>query len=89
MNKDRNILLFGSALCSAAVGTVLLTRLRSYPPHEDEVLALFVGRDSIGGVLDTVLKTVGLNRDHPADRLAGGSARRRAAGAGRHGARLG
>ena len=55
MNKDRNILLFGSALCAAAVGTLLLTRLRSYPPHEDEVLALFVGRDSLGGVFDTVL----------------------------------
>ncbi len=55
MNKDRNLLFFGSALCAAAVGALLLTRLRSYPPHEDEVLALFVGRDSLGGVLDTVL----------------------------------
>jgi len=55
MNKDRNILFFGSALCAAVVGALLLTRLRSYPPHEDEVLALFVGRDSLGGVLDTVL----------------------------------
>jgi hypothetical protein len=55
MNKDRKLLAFGSGLCAAAVGVLLLTRLRSYPPHEDEVLALFVARDSLGGVLDTVL----------------------------------
>lgn len=55
MNKDRKLLAFGSGLCAAAVGALLLTRLRSYPPHEDEVLALFVARDSLGGVLDTVL----------------------------------
>ena len=55
MDKDRKLLALGSTTCAAAVGAVLLTRLRSYPPHEDEVLALFVGRDSLGGVLDTVL----------------------------------
>jgi hypothetical protein len=55
MNKDRNYLALGAALCSAAVGILLATRLRAYPPHEDEVLALFVGRDSLGGLLDTVL----------------------------------
>ena len=55
MNKDRKLLALGSGLCAAAVGALLLTRLRSYPPHEDEVLALFVARDSLGGVLDTVL----------------------------------
>jgi hypothetical protein len=55
MNKDRKLFAIGTGFCLAAVGALLLTRLRAYPPHEDEVLALFVGRDSIGGLLDTVL----------------------------------
>lgn len=55
MNKDRKLLALGSGICAAAVGALLLTRLRAYPPHEDEVLALFIGRDSLSGLLDTVL----------------------------------
>src|SRR5207302_213957 len=30
-------------------------QLTAWPPHEDETLALFVGRQSFGGLLDTVL----------------------------------
>jgi hypothetical protein len=45
----------GVAACAAAVAAFLLARLTAWPPHEDETLALFVGRDSLPGVLDTVL----------------------------------
>jgi MFS family permease len=55
MDKDRKLLAVGSGLCAAAVGAFGLARLSSYPPHEDETLALFVGRDSLSGLLDTVL----------------------------------
>src|SRR5919109_499124 len=44
----------GIALCSAAVAAFLLARLTAWPPHEDETLALLVGRDSLSGVLATV-----------------------------------
>jgi hypothetical protein len=55
MNKDRKLLALGSGLCVAAVAAFGLGRLTAYPPHEDETLALFVGRDSFPGMLDTVL----------------------------------
>ena len=55
MDRDRKLLALSAGLCAAAVGVFGLVRLRAYPPHEDEVLALFVGRDSLGGLLDTVL----------------------------------
>jgi hypothetical protein len=55
MNKDRKLLALGTGACMTAVLALGLTRLRAYPPHEDEVLALFLGRDSLGGMLDTVL----------------------------------
>jgi hypothetical protein len=45
----------GVAACAAAVAAFLLARLTAWPPHEDETLALFVGRDSLPGMLDTVL----------------------------------
>lgn len=45
----------GAAACTAAVGAFLLLRLTAWPPHEDETLALFVGRGSLRGLLDTVL----------------------------------
>jgi len=32
----------------------LLSRLTAWPPHEDETLALFVGRESLGGLFKTV-----------------------------------
>src|SRR6266545_5141602 len=40
---------------TAAVAGVLGWFLRSWPPHEDEALALFVGRGSLGHVLHTVV----------------------------------
>jgi hypothetical protein len=55
MDKDRKLLALGVGACMAAVLAFGIARLRAYPPHEDEVLALFLGRDSLGGMLDTVL----------------------------------
>jgi len=40
--------------CTAAVAVFLLARLTAWPPHEDETLALFVGRKSLGGLFKTV-----------------------------------
>ncbi|HEU5213649.1 MAG TPA: glycosyltransferase family 39 protein [Gaiellaceae bacterium] len=40
--------------CTTAVAAFLLARLRAWPPHEDETLALFVGRGSLPHVLATV-----------------------------------
>src|SRR5262245_34140964 len=45
----------GVAGCTVGVVAFLLVQLTAYPPHEDEMLALFIGRKSLGGVLDTVL----------------------------------
>jgi hypothetical protein len=45
----------GTAAVSAALAGVLGWFLRSWPPHEDEALALFVGRGSFGDVLHTVI----------------------------------
>jgi Dolichyl-phosphate-mannose-protein mannosyltransferase len=45
----------GVVLCATAVGAFLLLRLTAWPPHEDETLALYVGRGSLGELLDTVL----------------------------------
>ncbi len=39
---------------TAAVAVFLLARLTAWPPHEDETLALFVGRNSLGGLFHTV-----------------------------------
>jgi Dolichyl-phosphate-mannose-protein mannosyltransferase len=41
--------------CTAAVLAFLLVQLTAWPPHEDETLALFVGRQSFGHLLRTVL----------------------------------
>jgi hypothetical protein len=40
--------------CTTAVAVFLLTRLTAWPPHEDETLALFVGRKSLGDLFTTV-----------------------------------
>jgi hypothetical protein len=40
--------------CTTAVAVFLLGRLTAWPPHEDETLALFVGRKSLGGLFTTV-----------------------------------
>jgi len=45
----------GVAGCTVGAGAFLLVQLTAYPPHEDEALALFIGRKSLVGVLDTVL----------------------------------
>ncbi|MFL5951971.1 MAG: hypothetical protein ACJ74M_10240 [Gaiellaceae bacterium] len=44
-----------TALLTAAVAGVLGWLLGQWPPHEDEALALFVGRGSLGDVLHTVI----------------------------------
>jgi Dolichyl-phosphate-mannose-protein mannosyltransferase len=45
----------GVAGCTLAVSGFFLARLTAWPPHEDETLALFVGRDSLPGLMDTVM----------------------------------
>jgi hypothetical protein len=47
------------AACIGAVAAFLLARLRTWPPHEDETLALLVGGRSLSDVLDTVLEERG------------------------------
>jgi MFS family permease len=48
---------FAAGLGACAVWVLIfgITHLDTLPPHEDEVLALFVGRKSFTGMLDTVL----------------------------------
>jgi hypothetical protein len=41
--------------CIGAVGIFFALRLTAWPPHEDETLALFVGRGSFGELAGTVL----------------------------------
>jgi hypothetical protein len=41
----------GLGAVAAAAATFFALRLSAWPPHEDETLALFVGRDSMGGVI--------------------------------------
>ncbi len=45
----------GVAACTAAVAVFLGLQLMAYPPHEDETLALFVGRHDLVGMLGIVL----------------------------------
>jgi hypothetical protein len=47
------------AAISSAVALFLLLRLHAWPPHEDETLALFVGRQPLGDLFDTVLSERG------------------------------
>ncbi len=44
-----------TAVLTAAVAAVLFWLVDRWPPHEDEALALFVGRSSLGDVLHTVI----------------------------------
>ena len=44
----------GVAGCTTAVAVFLLARLTAWPPHEDETLALFVGRKSLVDLFTTV-----------------------------------
>ena len=50
---------WGVVGCVLAVATFLFARLTAWPPHEDETLALFVGRQPIGRLLDIVLEERG------------------------------
>jgi hypothetical protein len=43
------------ASCTLAVGVFLAVQLDAWQPHEDETLALFVGRGSLQNLYDTVL----------------------------------
>ena len=45
----------GVGAVSVAVVAFLWHQLLAWPPHEDETLALFVGRHSLGGLFDAVL----------------------------------
>ncbi len=50
---------WGVVGCVVAVATFLFARLTAWPPHEDETLALFVGRQPLGRLLDVVLEERG------------------------------
>jgi mannosyltransferase len=50
----RLVLPAGVAVVTIAAAAFLLHQLMAWPPHEDETLALFIGRDSLADVLDQV-----------------------------------
>ena len=52
---DRRLFVAGVAACTGAVAVFLLVQLSGWPPHEDETLPLFVGRQPLGSLLDIVL----------------------------------
>jgi Dolichyl-phosphate-mannose-protein mannosyltransferase len=54
--RDVGIAGFWAAVgvCALGVAAFLLARLHAWPPHEDETLALFVGRSSLSDLLGTV-----------------------------------
>src|SRR5688572_27510501 len=54
---ERSPRLFGLGVvaCTVAAATFLAVQLDAWPPHEDETLALFIGRQSLGDMFDTVL----------------------------------
>ena len=45
----------GIGCATAGVAAFLLAQLHAWPPHEDETLALFIGQQPLGDMLDTVL----------------------------------
>ena len=49
----------GVGAVTAAASAFLLHQLMAWPPHEDETLALFVGRDSLAGVVEHVTRDRG------------------------------
>jgi len=49
----------GVAGCTSGVAAFLLARLTAWPPHEDETLALFTGRESMHDAIRTVLSERG------------------------------
>ncbi len=52
---DRRVFVAGVAACTAGVAVFLALQLTGWPPHEDETLPLFVGRQPLGGLFDIVL----------------------------------
>ena len=52
---DRRVFLAATAVCTASVAVFLLVQLSGWPPHEDEALPLFVGRQPLGDLFDIVL----------------------------------
>ncbi len=53
--RDLQVFWVGTALATATLAGVLGWFLRTWPPHEDETLALFVGRTSFGDAVHTVV----------------------------------
>jgi hypothetical protein len=51
--QELDLFWLGTALVAAALAGVLGWLLQTWPPHEDETLALFVGRESFGHVVQT------------------------------------
>ncbi|MGZ8687488.1 MAG: glycosyltransferase family 39 protein [Gaiellaceae bacterium] len=56
---DAHALGIGVAATAVAAAAFLLHQLMAWPPHEDETLALFVGRDSLAGVVEHVTRERG------------------------------
>jgi hypothetical protein len=52
---DRRLFLAGVGACTVGVLVFLLVQLTAWPPHEDEALPLFVGRQPLGDLFDIVL----------------------------------
>jgi hypothetical protein len=55
----RFLLPFGVGAITVAAAAFLLHQLMAWPPHEDETLALFVGRESFAGVVEHVTRERG------------------------------
>ena len=55
----RNWMWLGVGGVAVVAGGFLLHQLMAWPPHEDETLALFVGRDSLPGVVEQVTRDRG------------------------------
>jgi hypothetical protein len=54
-SRDAQAFWVATALVTATIAGVLGWFLLAWPPHEDETLALFVGRSSLGGLVHTVI----------------------------------
>jgi Dolichyl-phosphate-mannose-protein mannosyltransferase len=52
---DRRLFAVGVAALTVATAAFLLVQLSGWPPHEDETLPLFVGRQPLGDLFDIVL----------------------------------
>src|SRR5687768_1918943 len=55
----RNWMWLGVGGVAVVAAGFLLHQLMAWPPHEDETLALFVGRDSLPGVVEHVTRDRG------------------------------